>query len=277
MFELKEGPSPSTIPCSPAPGRALLIVKDNAQPDQGAMFLSFDSILSSVSTSSLSTVQDRAKAAFTLSNDHKQDLTGLNASVGTMSPATKRKWGLLRSLIPFTSSTALKTKSPSEHARSSEALMRFQKDLPIEQTNNFRANKEDTLRKPKEQGSWFPAGSQAFPPYRSFSFKFTLDWYDRGSAPTNDRTIRPPRLPPPNSLPIVSGNEVSLNNLDPQKRPEGPSVASSQYAGRALVEWNLLVDESRSFFERRRREGVPTDEKVETPLLGIDALNSSRH
>ena len=57
------------------------------------------------------------------------------------------------------------------------------------------------------------------------------------------------------------------------RRPEGPAAETSKYAGRALAEWSQLIDECRLFFERRRREGVPTDEKVETPLLGFDALS----
>ena len=267
-------PSPSTTACSPAPGRALLVMKDNAQPDPGAMFLSFDSILSSVSTMSPTSPGRAGSSNF--SGDRKQGSTGTNSSNTPLSPDTKRRWGILRSLMPFSSTAASKSKFPSRNASSSATSLGAQQDVSLEQKTDDRVDFASTPRKPKDQGSGSPVKSQAFPSYQSFSFKFSLEWYDRGSPPSNEQTLHPPRMPPPSSHFIVSGKEATLDDLEPRRPPEGSSASSSQYAGRALAEWNLLIDECQSFFERRRREGVPTDEKVETPLLDITSLNGSR-
>ena len=51
---------------------------------------------------------------------------------------------------------------------------------------------------------------------------------------------------------------------------EGPAVGPGKYAGRALSEWSLLIVECQNFFERRRAEGVPTHQVVETPTLGVE-------
>lgn len=48
------------------------------------------------------------------------------------------------------------------------------------------------------------------------------------------------------------------------------NIAASKYAGRALAEWALIVLECDSFYARRRDEGVPSDQLVETPTLSVD-------
>jgi len=49
-------------------------------------------------------------------------------------------------------------------------------------------------------------------------------------------------------------------------------MVASKYAGRALAEWQHVVSECDSFFERRRDEGVPSDQQVETPMLSIESF-----
>lgn len=55
-------------------------------------------------------------------------------------------------------------------------------------------------------------------------------------------------------------------------RPMGRAVETAKYSGRALAEWELVVWECQSFFERRRGEGVPSNGAVETPTLGVEAF-----
>lgn len=63
-----------------------------------------------------------------------------------------------------------------------------------------------------------------------------------------------------------------------EARRQGPEAvtiskfAASKYAGRALAEWAQVVSECDSFFSRRRDEGVPSDELVETPMLGVESF-----
>ncbi len=54
--------------------------------------------------------------------------------------------------------------------------------------------------------------------------------------------------------------------------PRGSSVTTSKYSGRALAEWNMVVNECNSFVDRRRDEGVLGLSDVEVPSLGVEGL-----
>jgi hypothetical protein len=82
----------------------------------------------------------------------------------------------------------------------------------------------------------------------------------------------------PRSFPFSSSQDqqasskLSFNTLNQPRvnvpvKPEGAAAKSSTYAGRALAEWGLLVNECQNFFDRRRAEGVPGNRWVETPML----------
>ena len=111
----------------------------------------------------------------------------------------------------------------------------------------------------------------ATPPFRPHSFKFSLEWIDRENNPAGkERRLYPPRLPLP--------AQTYLQSVRPDKpiyeavKPEGPAIQSSKYSGRALAEWAMLILECQTFFERRKTEGVPGNEQVETPTLGVETF-----
>jgi hypothetical protein len=56
------------------------------------------------------------------------------------------------------------------------------------------------------------------------------------------------------------------------EEPLGQAVTTSKYAGRALAEWCIVVNECNSFVDRRRDEGVLGLKEVEVPLLGVETL-----
>jgi hypothetical protein len=67
-------------------------------------------------------------------------------------------------------------------------------------------------------------------------------------------------------------NKTSVNEteaFDVSKLRDERLVAS-KYAGRALAEWSQVVSECDNFYERRRDEGVPSDNLVEPPTLSVD-------
>ncbi|TPX16584.1 uncharacterized protein E0L32_003878 [Thyridium curvatum] len=55
-------------------------------------------------------------------------------------------------------------------------------------------------------------------------------------------------------------------------KPAGIYATSSRYAGRALAEWSLVVNECNSFIDRRRDEGVLGLSEVEVPTLGVENM-----
>jgi len=54
--------------------------------------------------------------------------------------------------------------------------------------------------------------------------------------------------------------------------PRGAAASTSKYAGRALAEWGMVVNECNSFVDRRRDEGVLGLKEVEVPTLGVEGL-----
>ncbi|KAK1764602.1 DUF1765-domain-containing protein [Phialemonium atrogriseum] len=68
-----------------------------------------------------------------------------------------------------------------------------------------------------------------------------------------------------------SAADTELNSIQPT-RPTGAQAAVATYAGRALAEWSLVVNECNSFVDRRRDEGVLGLSEVEVPTLGVEGL-----
>lgn len=104
------------------------------------------------------------------------------------------------------------------------------------------------------------------------SFKFSLEWVDRKTtAPANMRLFCP-KLP--------SHAQILLDDTHKWNETTLPHLATytkeyAQYTGRALAEWSVIVNECQSFFLRRKQEGVPGNEWVETPNLGVESLRKA--
>ena len=238
-------------PSSPAPGRRLLIVRNDVQPPTAGMFLSFDDILSR----STSKVKPYEKSGSTDLHQHasQRQLAENVDSRGPVLDGGKRRWNLLRSIMP-TSSTSKDRTKPLISARQQGLADLSSKDS----------------REPLT-GSHALAGKRMGPvsSYRSLSFKFSLEWFDGdGDLENLERRLHPPRLPPLACVTLPSDEAIDLN--DKAIKPDQTAAGSSKYAGRALAEWALLNLECKKFVERRRAEGVPTHQMTETPTLGVE-------
>ncbi|KAL2044027.1 hypothetical protein N7G274_003548 [Stereocaulon virgatum] len=113
-----------------------------------------------------------------------------------------------------------------------------------------------------------PESSLAF---QILSFKFSLEWTDPANTPAGrERRLNPPKLPLPSQLLLDRDAFSPSHQENTPLKPEGAAVGPSKYTGRALAEWSLLINECQNFFERRRAEGVPSHQMVETPTLGVE-------
>lgn len=236
---------PSTAPCSPAPSRQLLIVRDDIQAAPSGMFLSFEGILSTVDKAKVKPYEKH-------SSQSSASLSGTveNMVQGQSSPTLsgKNRWGLLKSIIPFSSS--------SHHPNRKTPRAEPSTVLPVGRHRPDQLSATNAL----------PSERRAVP-YRSLSFKFSLEWADRNKDPSGlERRLTPPRLPP---LAEAYGKETHADLYEPRK-PKVSAVAPSKYAGRSIAEWGLLVAECKSFVERRRADGVPTNQLVEVPSLSVE-------
>ncbi|KAH8676270.1 hypothetical protein BX600DRAFT_494630 [Xylariales sp. PMI_506] len=73
---------------------------------------------------------------------------------------------------------------------------------------------------------------------------------------------------------LKSGNSSLDSGIYPTK-PKELFAARAAYAGRALAEWALVVNECNGFVDRRRNEGVLGLREVEVPSLGVEGFGKA--
>lgn len=186
--------------------------------------------------------------------------------------ASKRRWGLLKHIIPFGNPGNDRTKQkdnvsrPLHDAPTPSPQSPTCTEVPAKD-NDFSDRKPDDL----SSSSQVPDGvTHTPPPHRNFSFKFSLEWMERPHHAPKDRRLQHPRLPMPAQMYLQSTRPEPIGTQP--RKTVGTALSHSQYAGRALAEWTLTVIECQSFFERRKNEGVPGNKWVETPTLGVESF-----
>ncbi|KAI9821364.1 MAG: hypothetical protein M1832_003370 [Thelocarpon impressellum] len=242
---------PSTAPCSPAPGRRLLIVRSDTQVDPN--LLSSLNSLGPQPSALQSQPNLRRLSAIPLSDDSAGRGSARGSSLPPPEQGAKKRWGLLRNIrsLSSPSSSSLRSKPAQTEAT---APPQSGDEKPLSQQNGT-------------------AGA-AEPPIRNVdvhhSFRFSLEWAERPHAAGKERRLYPPRLPK-SAQNLVKPRRSSAEEEEMEAN-KGQARGANKYAGRALAEWALVVGEYQSFFDRRRAEGVKTDGQVETPTLGMDAF-----
>ncbi|RMZ82786.1 hypothetical protein DV738_g1622, partial [Chaetothyriales sp. CBS 135597] len=229
---------PSTVPCSPAPSRCLVIIRTDNQALPSNVFSSLDPFLSP----GLANQQPSADAASSSQN------------------STKKRWSLLKILGPFASAPANtrpgevtpppspeRTVPPGNLGSGSGSgtpphhlTFSFRFSLEWVESRDAPAAKHSKLSAPQ-----IPAIGQKTLDCRS----------DSVSSSGSDQ----------------SGRSMSRPNIAPLK-PTGRDVAAARYSGRALAEWAQVLAECQNFYHRRRHEGVPKDSLVETPTMGVETF-----
>ena len=240
---------PSTAPCSPAPGRCLEIVRSDSQMASGGSFLTFDAILSSASKTKANSYNGHdAQNPVTVSNAN-QPRKGVE-DTNKSQDGGKKRWNLFKSMIP---SSSPKDRSKTKSALAAPSLSTYK-------------SAEGSASKTAMNGTAGPAR-----PYQSLSFKISLEWIDQDiiNSLGRDRRIYPPQLPLPAQLSLQHRRAEDVRDTSPLE-PVGVMAGPSRYAGRALAEWAILIIECQTFFERRKAEGVPSYQLVETPTLGVE-------
>ena len=297
---------PSSAPCTPAPGRRLLIVRNDSAPNSSA-FTSFDKVVSQIQTSAQN-------------GPYKSHSSVLNSMPSPDSPVPKKnRWSLssFGKLLPFGSSTGRpgevtpppieKDRDPSETRSILSSATRMQE---------YDANSIFTTDLQSIHTGMANAKSRpATPPHQPCSFKFSLEYAERPARPTKNRRLTAPQLP--NAAQVVvnvekerlrreaaetafeageSGQDTDSNEtatpsttttttttsntsaaaddrdvILPLEPPPSDKRAAT-YAGRALAEWAMIVSEHQNFLDRRREEGVPSLKLIETPTLGVESF-----
>ena len=259
--------APSTVPCSPAPGRRLLIMRNDTQSAPAGMFLSFDGILTSAAASKVNPYE-RHSSLEPLSQGSKNQSDKNVKGSNRPQDGGKKRWNVLKMFSSFPGDQP-KTSLSSHRARQAN-VSDSGKAISHSHVNGSPQVKPKIVQ--NGEGRTKPQSIKATdttPAFRSLSFKFSLEWIDRdNNIFGRERKLQPPSLPLPALLSLQSLHP-DISGNDPSK-PEGVAVGPSKYAGRALAEWAILINECQNFFERRRAEGVPMYNLVETPTLGVE-------
>lgn len=280
----------SSAPCTPAPGRRIIIIRCDNQLSPVNMFVSFDRVIPPTPSDQVMT--------------HRRSSS--SDSTGSDGPPSKRRWGLIRSMFGSSSSS----RSENDAADKDSDLDKDVTDLTMTPDSRCMdgheptpSNSSEDLVRPKT-------------PHQPFFFKFSLEWMDGPKWPTKNKRLFTPCLPVASQIHVqrrrspeetcefddaaseaITDSEMTpeepeteptsteeqpprtpttkdspLPNLPSQSVHDHDHLVPSKYAGRALAEWAHIVSECDSFFARRRDEGVPNDRSVETPTLGVESF-----
>ncbi|KAL4810482.1 hypothetical protein BDV18DRAFT_150655 [Aspergillus unguis] len=259
----------SSAPCSPAPGRRIIIIRCDSPMSPSNLFMSFDRVLP---------------------KPPSESANGSGAEAAEAQNAPKKRWNILKAVFG-----ASRSNEEASSTASSDESDTTVSDAPAAGEKGADASSSEQPR-PKT-------------PHQPYTFKFSLEWMDRPQWPSKNKRLYTPSLPVASQLHLQlrrstlkaddesTSNETSESESEESKEqtpksdndtpPPVPKkissdsdltaaaddkVASSKYAGRALAEWAQIVAECDSFFSRRRDEGVPNDRLVETPTLGVEGF-----
>lgn len=277
----------SSAPCTPAPGRRIIIIRCDNPLSSPNFFVSFDRVV------------PPAAPDPSFRGRHPD-----NEDSSESQPPQKRRWNLLKAMFGGGSSRSGNASSSSDE---SDTNVFDGATIPEKGANrqyHSQSGSDDFIR-PKT-------------PHQSYTFRFSLEWMDRPQWPSKNKRLFTPCLPVGAQLHVQlrqsgtraseydtasdyeSGNDTeetrssghrekpaSEEQLETNSFVSAPEksfmnedlpgaqlekLVSSKCAGRALAEWAQVVSECDSFFARRRDEGVPCDRLVETPTLGVESF-----
>lgn len=246
--EMRDISPPTTNPCSPAPGRMLLIIRTDNHNRPGS-FTSFDKLMPS-------------HANQLSSYAHHSSLINKLPDADPQPSTQKKRWSILKTISLFNGPT---------NSRPGEVT-------PPGSPDAVAANSRS-----KQLGVGSEALSRpASPPHQPLTFRFTLEYSNtRPALPAKAKRLPLPTLPhtaqrvldDTNNLTALTSTErlVARPEVQPLK-PKPEELNTARYSGRALTEWSLIVAECRNFFTRRKHEGCPNDRSVETPNIAVETF-----
>jgi hypothetical protein len=262
---------PVTVPCNPAPGRRLLIVRTDNQVAHNNTFLSFDGILRAGESPTQSKEPPWKRTSIAANFIDTIDVRpGSSASSFVDSESDSREKGIGGFLRKMMGAKArAKSQGPNKRTPLDDKPTLVTEDRPTI-TRAATADQAFSASEPLSKPTPAPV-----PQFRSLSFKFSLEFHPSNKAHPPLRLF-PPRLPLAAQVFLQTSSKKFHSNgaVIPTwtAKPSGESIIRARYAGRALAEWAVVIGECQSFFERRRKEGVPCERLVETPTLGVEVF-----
>lgn len=255
-------------PNPPAPGRRLLIIRtDPLVNPNGGVSLSLDD---PARPGAITTRARRNSWVEKAGGGEWRPESAESSSSESPEPedVTSRRWSLLRNVVGV--SARSKSQSPSPRPSSPNGDNRGRSSPVKQQQELLKPPADPPVRHHFRQRS---GSMPAAPRHRTYCFKFSLEYVDRRFQTPASIVLSPPRLPSAAYEHLSSKYNIGamFNDIKPT-RPQGNATEVLTYTGRALAEWTTVVNECQNFFERRMREGVPSNKLVETPMLGVETF-----
>lgn len=271
---------PSTAPDNPVPGRRLLIIRIDSPPSTAQSEMSFPLVPAkpkrAASTPPLK--KDDWSASYT------QLVSKLSTTIEDGLEQGKRRSGFFRGLASKSADDLPASHAPSSDVSESQPVNSSSSSGIVADSRASMYEARPSETRPSEakvsmfsqlsalnaRGHKYTGPAQSVKPMQPTpaAFKFSLEPVDRGLIA--DMELSPPRLPLAAYMALQS--QPSFVADTPPSKPMGSAAESARYAGRALAEWSLTVNECQNFFERRRKEGVASNCLVETPILGVESF-----
>jgi hypothetical protein len=272
---------PSSAPCSPAPSRILVIMRTDSQPIMTASRTHPEKYLPT--------------SVVTQHSPFPNHSSILNSIPAADSPNTgsKKRWSIFRGLSVFA--------TPGNN-RPGEVTPPGSPDDNSVSTSSDTPGPNSAITAPKRPST---------PPHQAFSFKFSLEFSPaRPNLENKNRLVTAPLLPPnaqailmsrqssdsgssgasssggsgpsssdgsgPSVGSAVSGSSTSRGKARTREikplKPKEHEISTARYSGRSLTEWAQVLHECHSFYTRRKQEGVPRDNLVETPTMAMESF-----
>ncbi|KAJ5130430.1 uncharacterized protein N7515_006469 [Penicillium bovifimosum] len=178
----------SSAPCTPAPGRRIIIIRCDNHLSPVNLFVSFDRVVPPVPSDQLV-------------SQHRR--TGSSDSNNSDSQPPKKRWGLFKAMFGSSSSTR-----SAEGVSSSPDDSDGVSDLTVTPDSKCKddhektpSNSTDELSRPKT-------------PHQPFFFKFSLEWTDRPLGPTKNKRLFPPCLPVASQLHVENRRSPDRSEYD---------------------------------------------------------------
>ncbi|KAF1826030.1 DUF1765-domain-containing protein [Dissoconium aciculare CBS 342.82] len=273
---------PVTSPSYPTPGRRLLIIRTDAVSSHHDHFQSFDAIATAPTQRARLNGWKRVSSASNF-NEHEKRLDSEqsrpNSDTDT-SPEEGSFGGFIRRMIGSRARSQSQEPASSTASRH-EALPSADLDISMSMQSGGAYPSMKHGAATEKPASRSQSELMNRPRTESYSFKFSLEFVSSAKTPAPPLRLFPPRLPgPAHELLLARSTDPSNPSASAQSlftpcravAPSDQDVAHARYCGRALAEWTIVVGECRSFFERRKTEGVPSNRRVETPLLGVEVF-----
>lgn len=246
----------SALPCDPAPGRRLIIIRTDSDPVRHGPSFGFDGMLSPV-TRAPPLITPYATTTASPDNEFTPPVLAPNGDFEAESPRGREAGlrGFLRGIIgpgkkatPIDNDAVPLPTSLSESSVSSVSGAALVHDSSDEDGTTARTR-----------------------PTPRVCFKFLLDSNHRiASAGTGqERPLECPRLPYLAQRYVEQRTGCDMKSAVGCPIPVNKNI-NPRYLGRAIAEWTNVVGECQSFIARRRADGVTEEKMIETPTLSVE-------